>query len=179
MKEGGKEREREGERREGGGREWEGGRERGREGGEAGYVREGGREGGKGGRVRKGKREGGREGGKEPRTWVNQWRTGSALDFVVCSWERGRATWLGQGRRPVDFAKHCHQGYVLTLGGNDLNNRDCQPDQLAKDILNVARSLIRVDGFQKVPFANYNIATPFRLPDALRPCTEIPTSTRV
>ena len=39
---------------------------------------------------------------------------------------------------------------VLTLGGNDLNNRDCQPDQLAKDILNVARSLIRVDGFQKV-----------------------------
>ena len=28
---------------------------------------------------------------------------------------------------------------VITLGGNDLNNADCKPDQLAKDLLNVAR----------------------------------------
>ena len=39
---------------------------------------------------------------------------------------------------------------VITLGGNDLNNAICKPDQLAKELLNVARSLINVDGFQKV-----------------------------
>jgi len=39
---------------------------------------------------------------------------------------------------------------ILTLGGNRVNNRDCQPDQLAKDFLTVACSFTRDDSFQKV-----------------------------
>ena len=49
---------------------------------------------------------------------------------------------------------------VLTLGGND---------QLAKDILNVARSLIRVDGFQKVAICQLQYRYPLPAPACTPP----------
>ena len=38
---------------------------------------------------------------------------------------------------------------ILTLGRNDLNRPSCEPLQLAKDLLNIARHFVRVDGFTK------------------------------
>ena len=66
-----------------------------------------------------------------------------SLDFFVCGGERGAH--LGWVKDAAPWVLQCNATKaMLTLGGNYLNNADCQPDQLAKDILNVARSLIRV-----------------------------------
>ena len=75
---------------------------------------------------------------------INGWLYSRLISLSVVG-KGGRASWLVQGRRPADYV-----AVTLTPGDNDLNNCDCQPDQMAKDMLNVARSLIRVDGFQKV-----------------------------
>ena len=39
---------------------------------------------------------------------------------------------------------------ILQIGGNDLNNHCCQPEQLARDILHIARQLILHDGVTNV-----------------------------
>ena len=88
--------------------------------------------------------------------------------FVVCGWERGAQ--LGWVKDAAPLILQCNATMaVLTLGGNDLNNRDCQPDQLAKDILNVARSLIRVDGFQKVAICQLQYRYPLPAPACTPP----------
>ena len=39
---------------------------------------------------------------------------------------------------------------INQIGGNDLNNHCCQPEQLARDILHIARQLMLHDGVTKV-----------------------------
>ena len=86
-----------------------------------------------------------------PRTCDCQWRTRSALDNCALSVVGKGGPHLGWVN---DAAPRISQSNatkaVLTIGGNHLNNADCKPYQLAKELMNVARSLINVDGFQKV-----------------------------
>ena len=39
---------------------------------------------------------------------------------------------------------------IIQIGGNDLNSINCQPEQLAREILNVARQFVNSEGFDKV-----------------------------
>ena len=42
----------------------------------------------------------------------------------------------------------------------DLNNPCCQPEQIARDILHIARQFIRDEGVKKSPFVNCATASP-------------------
>ena len=41
---------------------------------------------------------------------------------------------------------------IIQIGGNNLNSINCQPEQLAREILNVARQFVNSEGFDKVAF---------------------------
>ena len=73
------------------------------------------------------------------------------LRFSLSVVSRGGGALLGLVNDAAPRISEAHATKaILTLGGNDLDRPSCEPLQLAKDLLNIARHFVRVDGFSKV-----------------------------
>ena len=75
------------------------------------------------------------------------------FDLDVICWSvmaRGGARLSFARDAALDISRLNATKVILQRGGNDLNNHCCQPDQLARDILHIARQLILHDGVTKV-----------------------------
>ena len=69
--------------------------------------------------------------------------------FVV----RGQSAYLGQQFIFTEAPVKVH----LQIGGNDLNADTCQPDQLAKHILQLAQDFINYGGVSQVAISSFVI----------------------